>query len=97
MDKANHAAPAPVRNRGHSGARSSRPMRVRWGMLLAMLAVGALVLFVAPDLGGGSWSTGGTGLLLLLFLLPCLLMPFLMRRGHSGGSDKSNGDGKGDQ
>ena len=94
MDKIDRAATAPAATRGHSGARSSHFLRTPWGMLLAMLAVGAVVLFVAPNLGGGSWSVGGTGLLLLLILLPCLLMPFMMGRGHSDRSDQSTGDRK---
>ncbi|QRM35302.1 hypothetical protein [Microvirga sp. VF16] len=76
--------------------RLSRSMLARWGMILALLTVAVVFLFAGPETGGGSWPTGGTGLILLLFLLPCLLMPFLMGRRHSGTSERKNSDDRTD-
>lgn len=60
------------------------------------LALAALLVFASSGIGG-SWSTGWTGLILLLFLLPCLLMPFMMGRSHSGTSEQGQGDGRADR
>lgn len=90
MDETDHGTLRPAASR----ERSSRSMSARWGMLLGVLALAALVLFAGWGTGG-AWSTGGTGLIFLLFLLPCLLMPFMMGRGHSGTSDQNNVDDKG--
>ena len=93
----NNTDPASTRSRSVR-RRSPRPMWGRWSMflmLLMMVAAAALILFAGPEIGSGSWSTGGMGLILLLFLLPCLLMPFMMGRGHSDRSERDNDDERG--
>ena len=57
------------------------------------LAVAALLVFAGSGIGG-SWSTGWTGWIFLLFLLPCLLMPFMMGPSHRGTSERGQGDDK---
>ena len=90
----NNTDPASTRSRSVR-RRSPRPMWGGWGMLLVMAAVAALVLFAGPEIGLGSWSTGGFWLILLLFMLPCLLMPFMMRRDHSDRPERGNDDERG--
>lgn len=67
----------------------------RWVPVLLVVAV--ILLLLGTGLFPGSGSPGGTfswgwTLLILLVLLPCMLMPFMMRRHHRGDAERDRKD-----